>query len=332
MFNLFNGYKTRNTEFSIYFTEIAITYICNLECGHCSRLTLADKGKELTFEVIKKYLDEFHAQDGKMVCLTGGEPLAKPKILYPIVEYIGSLGLSPSMISNGQLLNADTITSLKQRGLQAIGVSINGGEEYHDRCIGKKGAYQKSIAALRRAIDMGMSCTLMTIPTNENMQDGNFDHILALGEELGLVVYINFPTPCGPMKDDSDILLSKDNLDYLYQLGREGVVRKDVFRRGKGGRCPAPIKQIYVTPFGDVCPCAFIQLSFGNIFNMSLEEIKQRIKRSGYIDKIYNCCPPAEDTDFIDKIIKPIYDETLVPVDIADHPFFRANLNNQHSK
>lgn len=309
-------------EDAILFTEIALTNTCNLSCVHCSRQTLEDRGPELTTEVLSRYLSEFARQGGRMVCFSGGEPLAKKRVLYPAVERTASLGMSPSIISNGQLLSPEVIRELDERGIKAIGISIDGREEYHDRFVARPGAYRKSIEAIRNVIDAGVSCQIMAVPTNESMDDGNFEHILELGRKLGATVYINFPTLTGSFADQESMLLSAENLEKLYRMGREGLVRKDVFKQNHDRLCPAPKRQIYITPYGDVCPCPFIQLSFGNIFRQSLDSIKHGFQRSGYTDRPYACCPPAEDGDFIENVIQPIYQAGPAPLHFERHPLF----------
>lgn len=309
-------------EEAIVFAEIAITDACNLQCAHCSRLTLERRHQELTEEVLVKFLAEFRDQGGRMACFTGGEPLAKKKILYPAVAHAAAIGIAPSIISNGLLLDKAAIGALRERGIAAVGISLNGGEEYHDAFVAKKGAYRDSVDAIENAKAAGIACTLMTVPTDRSMGDGNFDHVLELGRRLDVPVYINFPTYCGSVAGHADMLLSRENLDKLYRMGREGLIRKDVFKKDKSAFCPAVLYQIYISAYGDVCPCPFIQLSFGNIFETSLAGIQENFRKSGYLSKTYRCCPPAESEEFIETVAKPIYAGGPVPLHFSKHPAF----------
>lgn len=306
---------------NVVLAEIAITNACNLECIHCSRLSLSKKQQEITKEVLFRFLIQLEKQGGQTVCFTGGEPLAKKAVLYPAVEYTASLGMAPTIITNGLLLNREAIAELKKRGISAIGVSLNGTQAYHDHFVARQGAYAKSLQAVVDVVEAGIACNITCVPTDESMADGNFQHILDLATQLGVETYINFPTLAGAFKDSDSMLLSPDNVERIYELGRKSIILKDVIRRGNERRCPVP-QQLYISPWGDVCPCPFIQLSFGNIFELSLSEIKEHIRRSGYLDKVYECCPPAEDKEFIEKVIKPIYDEESIPVHYSDHPHF----------
>ena len=42
------------------------------------------------------------------------------------------------------------------------------------------------------------------------------------------------------------------------------------------------------------------------------------------MDKVYTCCPPAEDAEFMDKIVDPIYASKTIPAHYADHPAFSS--------
>src|SRR5512139_1386866 len=88
------------------------TSMCNLYCDGCYRKNEKDSHKPL--DVIRKELDTFNRlrkTDG--VSIAGGDPLTHPEI-EKIVEMIAGDGQKPIINTNGQLLTAEKLASLKR--------------------------------------------------------------------------------------------------------------------------------------------------------------------------------------------------------------------------
>jgi len=65
--------------------------------------------------------------------------------------------------------------------------------------------------------------------------------------------------------------------------------------------CPAGVAQMHLRANGDVSPCDFTQLSFGNIRERTLKEIWEAITKSEIYSKPSNQCRLA-DKEYRDKI------------------------------
>ncbi|MCZ7584489.1 MAG: SPASM domain-containing protein [Deltaproteobacteria bacterium] len=65
--------------------------------------------------------------------------------------------------------------------------------------------------------------------------------------------------------------------------------------------CPAGSEKIYVTPYGDVFPCAIIQTGFGNLLDEPIEEIWKRMGAVASFDGRVKPCLVACDEEFINK-------------------------------
>lgn len=123
------------------------TLRCNAFCKHCgSRAGGNQKCEdELTTEEIKKvFQDIADKYDAKKVFInvTGGEPLLR-KDLFEVMEYAHSLGFYWGMTSNGILINDGIIEKMKNTGMIAISISIDGLEKSHDEFRQVKGSYAK---------------------------------------------------------------------------------------------------------------------------------------------------------------------------------------------
>ena len=106
--------------FNLHFTDL-----CNFHCKHCF---VKKDGKELLLDDIKliggKLADYQNNNDNKVrVNIAGGEPLLSKNVQL-IIDYLSSLSLDVSIITNGYYLTDDFIIYNKKK-LSMIGISVD---------------------------------------------------------------------------------------------------------------------------------------------------------------------------------------------------------------
>lgn len=106
--------------FNLHFTDF-----CNFHCKHCF---VKKNGKELSFEdimIIGKKLADYKKKNNinVRVNLAGGEPLLS-KNIQSIIDYLCSIGLEVSIITNGYYLTDEFIINNKNK-LSMIGISVD---------------------------------------------------------------------------------------------------------------------------------------------------------------------------------------------------------------
>ena len=79
---------------------IYLTNKCNLRCNHCYMFAGKEEYNELTLEEILKILDDFVANNGRVVTFTGGE-VTQREDLIEILKYSSKLGLVNTVLTNG---------------------------------------------------------------------------------------------------------------------------------------------------------------------------------------------------------------------------------------
>jgi len=302
------------------FSEVAITPKCNLACKHCSAANI--KAKELpSFNDYKKYFDEFAEQGGLEITFTGGEPTMADGLLIDCVKYCTSKKISTGIISNGLNLNYSLLKKLKDAGMCYILISLYGRE--HDDFTQVKGSFEKSIKGLRQAKELGFYTMITTVASHKTLNNGDFEYLMNLAEEENIKLYFNYITPTGKFSNNNEDLLTEEDLIKIKNYLKLPLIRKnEKYFYGYTGKCLQAVGRIYVSPYGDFCPCPFIQISFGNIKNTSLDEVKENIKKSGYLkDKFETTCPASQSMDFINNFIKPIPLEA--PVSYQEHSWFK---------
>ena len=80
--------------------------------------------------------------------------------------------------------------------------------------------------------------------------------------------------------------------------------------------CPMADTQIYVMPDGDVCPCTFTQISFGNLLKEDMQDILLKMRESSLITQLDRSgqCPISMGVNFIKKVNETLKDGNQFPL------------------
>lgn len=134
----------------------AITKACNLRCVHCYASAEASAAPgELDHQEGRLLLDDLRGFGVPAVLFSGGEPLARPDAL-ELMAYARSIGLNATLSTNGTLIDDAMADALARIDLRYAGISIDGARARHDQLRGQPGAYDASIAAIRRCRERGI--------------------------------------------------------------------------------------------------------------------------------------------------------------------------------
>ena len=130
--------------------HFAMTNRCNLSCTFCGQAK--DKWRkedELTFEQYKEIIDQVAAMKNRTVSFCGGE-IYLYRDMDKVLEYCHQRQITIEMVlTNGTLLNEHRIKALVEYNVKFVGFSIDGIRDSHDRIRGLKGAYDKTVSAIK---------------------------------------------------------------------------------------------------------------------------------------------------------------------------------------
>jgi MoaA/NifB/PqqE/SkfB family radical SAM enzyme len=85
--------------------------------------------------------------------------------------------------------------------------------------------------------------------------------------------------------------------------------------------CPAGKESFYISPYGDVLGCPFIQISLGNVMEESLKTIHSRVIKNKYYGNYHPKCLIGEDHDFIERYSKLIEKNKGVQLPLSEKSF-----------
>jgi len=144
---------------------------CNLTCQHCySVSTDIDFPGELSTAEVFTVMDDLKRFRVPVLILSGGEPLIRPDI-YDIARRSKDMGFYTALSSNGTLMDEAHVSRMSAIGFDYVGISLDGRRETHDRFRRKAGAFDASVAALRRCRDAGIKIGVRFTLTEGNQND-----------------------------------------------------------------------------------------------------------------------------------------------------------------
>ncbi len=302
---------------------LQVTARCQLNCYHCSAARYrTPKRAELTTEEFKSVIRQAEDLGVYNIVLTGGEPLLHPDLL-EIIQYVNRDRAQAQMFTNGLLIDDQTARRLADAGLYAAMVSIDDPRsEVHEslRCV--KGGFEKAIAGARRLKNQGILVGISTYASPEDVREGRVQEMIELAREIGADEITIFDlVPTGKLLDtQEDQLLSPEDKaqiiaierDYNARPGYPHVVTQAFVNGPEGAGCFAGAIQFYMTAYGDINPCDFTPLTFGNVRDEPLAVIWDRmLSHPAYQERCDHC--RMQDPEFRAKYIDDIPDDVLLP-------------------
>jgi MoaA/NifB/PqqE/SkfB family radical SAM enzyme len=124
----------------------------------------------------------------------------------------------------------------------------------------------------------------------------------------------------GGWRGNTEVLIDEGDAEHLKGLRKEyDLLRRDVWSTpGTKGGCPASTRSVYIIPSGDVLPCLFIHVSFGNALKEPLRVILERMSKVRELQEASPLCLAGEDRDFISRYLSKTYDKELLPLDYRE--------------
>lgn len=263
---------------------LQVTTRCQANCIHCSAARHRNSGRpELTTDQWKRVIRESEQLGVVSVVFTGGEPLLRPDI-YELIEWVDKDEAVALMFCNGLLLNDDNVKKLAKAGLWCIHISIDSPDPAaHDEMRRVPGSFQKAIDGLKRIKDAGLLAGISTYATPERLHNGQVVEMIELAKSVGadeITVFDVVPTGRLLLEDRKHLLTTADQeelcrIEDHYNRDHElpQVITQAHVNGPTGVGCYAGWCQFYVTAFGDMTPCDFTPLTFGNVADNSVSDV-----------------------------------------------------------
>lgn len=314
---------------------LQITARCQLNCYHCSaaRYTTPDRA-ELSTEEWLSVIRQAEAIGVTNIVFTGGEPLLRPDI-FDLIVAVNRDRAQPMMFTNGLLLTEKNVARLADAGLFSLMVSLDDPRpEEHNRLRRSPHLFERATEGLQRVLETDILVGISTYAGPQDVREGRVEQMIEFGREVGVHEITIFDVvPTGKLLSlEQDFLLTPEDKRKLIELERhynqqEGyphITTQALVNGPEGSGCFAGCTQFYMTAYGDVDPCDFTPLTFGNIRDEPLFDIWTRmLSHPAYSDRCNHC--RMQDPDFRRQYIDPIPDDILLP-----WPAFEELLDRPH--
>ncbi len=255
---------------------------CNLRCQHCRGAALnCDYEGEFSTEEFYRTIDNIASFSKPMLILTGGEPMMRDDI-YDIARYATDKGLRVVMAPCGHLITPETAKKMKDSGVMAISISIDGATaESHNEFRGVPQAFEKTMVGLQHAIDAGIPFQINTTVTRLNMNDVPKIYEKAL--ELGAKTFdLFFLVPTGRGTALRDLEVSPEQAEELLRWVAETKktspirvkttcaphvvrVKNEVGDKSRDGGCMGGKGFVFISHTGVLQPCGFFDVPCGDL-------------------------------------------------------------------
>jgi len=161
-----------------------VTNECNLACLHCIEESGPGKafkdelGREQVFDILGQFMD----QQIPYLSFSGGEPMVHPQF-FDMVEYVCSRGAELKIETNGHFLTPENCARLKELGVKAVQVSLDGATRSTFNRMRVRGEFSTATDGIRNLRAAGVPIEINYSPTCFNVHE--IGAAIDLAHELG---------------------------------------------------------------------------------------------------------------------------------------------------
>lgn len=249
---------------------LSVTGRCQAKCSRCAVLDARKSPEpELSDGEIVGVIAEAARLGAREVHFFGGEPLLREG-LPELVRCARRHGMRATLTSNGLLMDDGRAAALAAAGLTSAAVSLDDpSPEVHDAERGIPRLWSKAADAVRALRGRGVPVDVSFCATKERLRDGRAARMVALAGELGARLRILSPMRAGGWDSEPGAVLTAEDRAVLRSLlAPESAhwVLSSVNRPDAPFVCASFNRwKVDVTATGDVVPCTYFPVAFGNV-------------------------------------------------------------------
>jgi radical SAM protein with 4Fe4S-binding SPASM domain len=230
------------------------------------------------------------------ISLAGGEPLSS-KNFWGILNIANEYIAAPSVLTNGTLLTKEVVSRLVNK-VNNLQVSVDAYHpEAHDAIRGVKGAWDRTMAGIKRAVGAGIPVGIRITIFKKNIQDAL--PLMLLAKELGAKSFLARRVVCSGSGIESEkvsplelkevfLSLIKKGLEIGLPIGfgdpfphlllsprrmQEAYDNASLLNGEIIGGCSVSIDSMYIAQDGTVLLCPYLPIYCGNVKTQSVKDI-----------------------------------------------------------
>lgn len=268
---------------------LSVTSACRYSCEHCYQKL--DKGKDVDINLLCEVTKKLDKTGVSFFNIEGGEPFLVFDRLNKVCESIsvGEIWIN----STGDGITSEKLRELKSLGVRGIMFSLHSPfPEKINSFMKNDNAWKNLTNGVSLCHEAGLETAANTCIVKEDYYNGNFQQIITLAKELGIsIIQLIKPKPSGGWLGNYHNDFSQQDLtfieetvhkfnnakayrDYPFIAAQIIDERADMFGCTAGGT-----DRFYINAKGDVQPCEFLNISYGNIKDEDFNSIYSRMRK-----------------------------------------------------
>lgn len=269
---------------------LSMTKACNYNCPHCYQKN--DPAEPMSLDKLREVGRQIQNLNISYINIEGGEPMVNFDRLVSLLEVLDEEESEIWINTNGYNVTKEKAQKLDKLGVFGVMVSLHHWKEKeHDQFVGFDGAYKKAISALETFHKAGISTAVNCTGTRELIENDSFPKIMYIAKKLNCaMVQLIHEKPAGgwlkrrgTLKKEYVKKLCKYHIDY--SVGREcknyPAISSQAYESLKNnfGCTAGGIERFYINASGEVQPCEFVNITFGNLTKEPFSKIYKRMRR-----------------------------------------------------
>ena len=273
---------------------LGVTRLCSYRCSHCYERANLGPADVVPVERWLEVIREMQQIGVGVVALSGGEPLSAPERVLAILAGADKRRSDFHLFTAGQGATPECVEALVGAGLAGAGVGLDHHDPAgHDALRGQAGAGSAAMQAIRRFADSGILTYVSTCLRRELVceRDGLrrlYERVHGLGAAAWQLLE---PKPCGALAGRSPASLLSEGERVVVRAFVRETQHSRAYRRYPAACYPAlweapksfgclmgGLSHLYIDSCGNVEPCVFLPVRFGNILEESFTTIFRRMR------------------------------------------------------
>lgn len=255
--NLADVYRAHTLPLKLH---LDLTFRCPLKCLHC--YVSGENAQEMTTHEVKHVLSDARRLRVFVLLISGGEPMLRDD-LFEILEAARRLHFYIHLKTTGIYLGEKEVKKFARLGPIRVDLSVHGASpETHDRFVGMRGAFQKTVAAFELLQKYGVRTGIRTNIVAANVAEAAKIESVFCGPNVdfkqGLLL---FSRRDGKRPFENLELSDQDCLRILSKPMEQHALPPFDFERPL---CGAAALTLYVGPDGTIFPCTLWPEPIGN--------------------------------------------------------------------
>lgn len=272
-------------------TLISVTSACRYNCPHCYQKF--DKGKDVDINILVSTIQRLQDKGIAFFNIEGGEPFL---VFDRLLKVCNAIDDRSEILINatGDGMTMEKLEELKKRNnLLGIMFSLHTPDpDETNQFMGVDNAWENLKNGVELCHKVGIPVTFNTCLLKGAFYDGTFEKIMAASKEMGgSILQLIKPKPAGGWLNsnlekfapkDVQLLLEKVDDYNLKKKHRSDTFISAMIREESPelfGCTAGAVDRFYINAKGDVQPCEFLNLSFGNIAADNFDTVYNKMRK-----------------------------------------------------